>query len=181
MRRSVRVWLIVVIAVFGVAAAGSVVYFLAVGSGETTRFPTSTASLSPEPAPSFTSAPPSPSAGSENPVPSPNPTDEVIPEPAPSAEGPTVVTMVSSGADRQGVYASGLVTGTVASGGVCVLVATSADGQVLTGERDPRDTPAALNCGLIELAAGGGEWTLVLSYRSDSGTSASDPVKVVQP
>jgi hypothetical protein len=89
--------------------------------------------------------------------------------------------MVSSGADRQSVYASGLVTGTAASGGVCVLVATSSDGQVLTGERDPEATPAAVNCGLIELAAGGGEWTLVLSYRSDAGSTESDPVKVVQP
>ena len=77
--------------------------------------------------------------------------------------------------------ASGLVTGDAGDGGVCTLTATSADGQVMTAQIEAQPTPAAMNCGLIEVPAPAGDWTLVLSYRSDAGSASSAPTKVTQP
>lgn len=91
------------------------------------------------------------------------------------------VIIVNSGADGANVSASGLVTGEAGDKGVCILTATAADGNVLEARMDAQPTPAAMNCGLIEVPAPAGEWTLVLSYWSDSAAASSDPVKVEQP
>ncbi|MDY0830349.1 hypothetical protein SK224_14540 [Microbacterium sp. BG28] len=88
---------------------------------------------------------------------------------------------MSSGSDGSRVYASGLVTGDGGSGGVCTLTATAADGKVLTGTIDAEPTPAAVNCGLIEIVAPQGAWTLVLSYSSADAKASSGPVTVTQP
>ncbi|WP_243226990.1 hypothetical protein [Microbacterium sp. CIAB417] len=91
------------------------------------------------------------------------------------------MTIVSSGADGASIYASGLVTGDGGVDGVCTLTATATDGRVLTGAIDAQATPAAVNCGLIEISAPAGSWTLVLSYRSAATQVSSDPVTVTQP
>jgi hypothetical protein len=52
---------------------------------------------------------------------------------------------------------------------------------VLSAEIDAQDTPAAVNCGVIELSAPAGEWTLVLSYRSETASTSSAPIEVDQP
>jgi len=89
------------------------------------------------------------------------------------------VTIVSSGADGRSVYASGLVTGAVAPGGVCTLTATAADA-VLRAQTEAQSTPAAINCGLIEVAVPTGEWTLTLTYETGSTRLDSEPATVRQ-
>jgi hypothetical protein len=114
--------------------------------------------------------------------PSPLPTDAVVPEPQPSptAVGPATVTIVNYGSDAQGVHASGLVTGDAGAEGTCILTATSPSGESLSVELEATPTPAAMNCGLIDVPVTAGEWTLVLSYRSESGIAESAPRKVTK-
>jgi len=130
-----------------------------------TAEPTSTASASPSPSV----------------TPSPEATDEVQPEPVATSSGPASVTIVNYGADGQNISASGLVSGPIEEGGVCTLTATSATGAILTGSIDAVATPAAVNCGIIDIAAPAGEWKLVLEYRSAGTSAASEPVTVSQP
>ncbi|WZH37213.1 MAG: hypothetical protein PIR02_00810 [Microbacterium enclense] len=127
--------------------------------------PTASASVSPTPAP----------------TPTPTATDEVQPEPVATEAGPASVTIVNVGADGQNISASGLVTGIVESGGVCTLTATSVTGRVLTGSVDAVSTPAAVNCGIIDIPAPAGEWSVVLEYRSTATSAVSEPVTVSQP
>lgn len=89
------------------------------------------------------------------------------------------MTIVSSGADGRSVYASGLVTGAAVPGGTCVMTASAA-GSVLRAQTVARSTPAAVNCGLIEVAAPAGDWTLTLSYESGSTRYVSEPTTVRQ-
>lgn len=89
------------------------------------------------------------------------------------------MTIVSSGADGQSIYASGLVTGGVAPGGTCTLTATAAD-TVLRAQTEAQSTPAAINCGLIEIAAPAGAWTLMLTYETGSTRFDSEPATVRQ-
>lgn len=112
--------------------------------------------------------------------PSPLPTDDVVPEPSPTAAGPPTVTIVNYGADDHGVHASGLVTGDAGAAGTCVLTATSPSGESLSAELEATPTPAAMNCGLIDIAVPAGQWTLVLSYISESGRADSEATKVTR-
>lgn len=133
--------------------------------------PTSVSSASPE-----ATASASPTA-----VPSPEATDIVPPAPTPPAADAASVTIVNSGADGKTVSASGLVTGAKTTDGVCTLTATSRSGQTLTGTVQAMSTPAAVNCGLIDIEAPAGDWELVLSYRDGDATVSSAPVTVTQP
>ncbi len=111
----------------------------------------------------------------DEPTPGPTASDS----PAPSASAPTItVTIANSGADDRGVFASGLVTGATGAEGTCTLTATAADGRVLEAQAAAHATPAALNCGIIRIAAGSGDWSLVLSFASEASTGSSDPVAV---
>lgn len=112
-------------------------------------------------------------------VPSPDVTDSVQPEPTPV--GPATVTIVNWGADGRSVFASGIVTGETGDRGTCTLTASSSTGQTLSGQRAAEMTPAAANCGVIQIAAPAGDWTLVLDFRSDSAAGSSTPETVVQP
>lgn len=104
------------------------------------------------------------------------------PSPTPDASLAAVtVTIASSGADGQDVFASGIVTGASSDEGTCVLEATSAGGESLTAERDAHATPGALNCGVLRIAAGPGDWNLVLSFRSATSAGSSAPTSVHQP
>lgn len=124
----------------------------------------------------------SPSASpSSSPVPSPEVTDDVQPEPVAPTAGPVSVTIVNVGADGQKISASGLVTGSIEDGGVCTLTATAVTGRILTGSVDAVSTPAAVNCGIIDIAASPGEWSVVLTYRSGATSAVSEPVTVTQP
>jgi hypothetical protein len=105
----------------------------------------------------------------------------VQPDPVATEAGPASVTIVNVGADGQNISASGLVTGIVESGGVCTLTATSVTGRVLTGSVDAVSTPAAVNCGIIDIPAPAGEWSVVLEYRSTATSAVSEPVTVSQP
>jgi hypothetical protein len=91
------------------------------------------------------------------------------------------VTVVSWGADGVNLYASGIVTGDVGNNGTCTLTATSSSGAIITGRRDAQSTPAAVNCGVIQVPAPPGDWTLVLAYRSDTATAFSAATEVTQP
>lgn len=124
----------------------------------------------------------SPSAGPvSSPSASPIATDDVVPDPRPSAETGTVrVTIVSSGADGRAVYASGLVSGAAGSGGTCILVATAPDGSERSAQIVAQPTPSAVNCGLVEIEAPAGKWTLVLTYTADGVQQSSEPVTVEQ-
>ncbi|MDO8384336.1 MAG: hypothetical protein Q7T17_15345 [Microbacterium sp.] len=171
MRRPVRIFLLVVLGVVALAAVVAlVVFFLGM-----------TRASSPTPTPTPTSSGPIESPTPSAAAPSPLRTDDVVPDPEPTPVGPATVTIVNWGSDGRVVYASGLVTGDAGVGGVCTLTATSADGQVLSAELDAQATPAAVNCGVIEVAAPAGEWMLVLGYRSDTGSASSAPTEVDQP
>jgi hypothetical protein len=91
------------------------------------------------------------------------------------------VTIVNWNGDGRVLSASGLVTGARDAGGRCTLTATSSTGQVLTGDVDAQSTPAAINCGLIDIPAPTGVWQLVLSYRDGETILSSEPVSVEQP
>ena len=180
MRRSVRISLIVVAAVLVAAVAVALIVFFAAGSTPTAS-PHSSSSAGAQGTPSASpSAPASlaPSA-STDPEPDPAPTDEVQPEPTPA--GPATVTIVSWGADGQSVYASGIVTGDTGDDGTCTLTATSPSGQTLTARRAAAATPAAVNCGVIQISAPAGDWALVLSYQSETASAVSTPTEVTQP
>lgn len=120
---------------------------------------------------------PTPSASVSS---APEPTDD-LPEPTPSSAQDASVTIVSTDVDGRTISASGLVTGAAEVDGTCTLTATSASGQVLTGSITAMSTPAAVNCGLIDIQAPAGLWTLVLSYGTGGEAIASDPVTVTQP
>lgn len=113
------------------------------------------------------------------PDPGPDVTSSVQPEPV--RGGPPAVTVVNSGADDEGVYASGLVTGATGEGGVCTLTATSTTGETLTARIEALATPAAVNCGVLHIPVPSGTWKLVLDFRSDSAQASSDAVEVVRP
>jgi len=178
MRRSVRIFLIVAAAALVVAATLALVA-RSLGNAEPsssqatpieggdTSSPTAARSEAPAPSPTQDLAP------------SPAPTDQVQPEPSPS--GPGTVTVVNWSADGEYVYASGIVTGDVGDAGSCTLTATSSSGQTLTGRRDAQSTPAAVNCGVIQIAAPSGDWTLVLTYQSEVASVSSEPTMVTQP
>ncbi len=57
----------------------------------------------------------------------------------------------------------------------------SATGRVLTAQTEAHATPAAVNCGLIKIAAEPGDWTLVLSFTSPTSAGSSASVLVHQP
>lgn len=141
--------------------------------------PGAVASASPTGTPdAFPSDAPTPSV-------SPTSTDEQSaapsedPAPAPSASSSTItVTIANSGSDEQGVFASGLVTGATGEDGTCILTATSTDGRVLEAQAAAHATPAALNCGIMRIAAAPGDWSLVLSFSSSASTGSSEPVAV---
>ena len=173
MRRPVRIVLLVALGVIVVAAAVAVIAFFFRMPGAPSSATTAT--------PTETSANPSASPTSSPVAPSPLPTDEVVPDPQPTPEGPAAVTIVNWGSDGRIIHASGLVTGGAGAGGVCTLTAISAAGETLSAEVDAQATPAAVNCGVIEIAAPAGEWTLVLGYRSDTGSASSAPIEVDQP
>lgn len=135
----------------------------------------------PEPLAAQTVIPSSPGVVTPPATLSPLPTDAVEPDPQPTAHaGQATVTIVSSGADGQSVFASGLATGETGREGVCTLTATSGTGEILTAQLDAQSTPAAMNCGLIEVPATAGDWTLVLSYRSETTSASSAPTNVQQ-
>lgn len=145
--------------------------------------PSATVAVSPPP----TATTPSPTASSSSPTepaptdsPIPIPTDPALPDPSPTAQGDTKVTIVNSGADGRVISASGLVTGATGSDGVCTLTATS-EGLTLSGQIDAQSTPAAVNCGLIEITAPTGRWTMTLTYRVGTSATVSEPVTVDQP
>ncbi|WP_251857409.1 hypothetical protein [Herbiconiux sp. L3-i23] len=96
-------------------------------------------------------------------------------------DGPITVTIVNWGADGRTLSASGLVTGTDDADGVCTLTALAATGESLTGTVAPIATPEAVNCGVIDITAPAGEWTLVLAYESPRASGKSAPLEVVQP
>ncbi|MEV8241319.1 hypothetical protein AB0O90_13840 [Microbacterium testaceum] len=98
-----------------------------------------------------------------------------------TSSAPAQVTIVNYGADGRNISASGLVSGLIEEGGVCTLTATSATGAIMTGSVDAVATPAAVNCGIIDIPAPAGEWKLVLAYRSSGTSAASEPVTVSQP
>ncbi|KSU54052.1 hypothetical protein AS029_08040 [Microbacterium enclense] len=111
----------------------------------------------------------------------PTPTGEPIPNPVPTVTGSASVTIVNWHGDGRILSASGLVTGAQQTDGRCTLTATSSSGQVLTGEVEAQSTPAAINCGLIDIPAPTGSWQLVLSYRDGDDLLSSAPVTVEQP
>ncbi len=127
----------------------------------------------PVPPTSATVAVPTPTSSATPATPSP------IASPTPGATA--TVTIVSSGADGEDVFASGLVTGDAGEEGTCSLTATSATGRVLTAQTEAHATPAAVNCGLIKIAAEPGDWTLVLSFTSPTSAGSSASVLVHQP
>lgn len=139
-----------------------------------TVLPTPTETLNPTA--TSTSATPTDAATS-----TPLPTDAPLPDPVPSAAGTTSVTIVNWNSDGRVLSASGLVTGARDTGGRCTLTATSSTGQILTGEVEAQSTPAAINCGLIDIPAPTGAWQLVLSYRDGETVLSSEPVSVDQP
>lgn len=127
----------------------------------------------PVPTTSATAAVPTPTSSATPAAPSPT----ASPTPGTTA----TVTIVSSGADGDDVFASGLVTGDAGEEGTCTLTATSATGRVLTAQVEAHATPAAVNCGLIKISADPGDWTLVLSFESPTSASSSVSVLVHQP
>lgn len=184
MRRPARIVLIVVAAALVVAAAVALMA-LYLGNADSPASPSASTepskTSSPAVTPSDSPTPPdSPTPSStQEPAPSPLATDEVQPEPTPA--GPGTVTIVNSGADGDFVYATGIVTGDVRGDGTCTLTATSSNGQTLIGRRDAQSTPAAVNCGVIQIQAPSGEWTLVLAYESENSRVTSEPTVVTQP
>jgi len=174
MRRSLRVLLIAVPAAIVVVGAAMFI-------GMTAGAPHSSAS--PGPSSGASEAPslaPQPSAAPTSEVePTPDETDLVQPEPTPG--GPAAVTIVSWGADGKNLFASGIVTGSVGDGGRCTLTATSVVGETLSAGRQAESTPAAANCGVIQIPAPSGEWSLVLNYRAADVDASSEPMEVVQP
>jgi hypothetical protein len=171
------VLIIVVLAL--VVVGGAVVWVLrSIGQTEPTRPPQSTVSASSSQPPSDGGAGDAPSP-SPTLVPTPDVTTSVQSEPIP--EGTAVATIVTWGADDAGVHASGIVTGETGTSGVCTLTATSSAGESVTGQVVAHDTPAAVNCGVIQVPVPAGIWTLTLSFRSDIAVASSEPVEVVRP
>jgi hypothetical protein len=169
-----------------VVAAGVALVIAFLGDGDLSPSPSASASghetSSPPATPSDAPLPSPTQAVTPDPAPAdpdPAPSDEVPPAPTPVGQG--TVTVVNWGADGEYVYASGIVTGDVGDGGTCTLAATSASGQTLTGRRDAQSTPAAINCGVIQIPAPPGEWTLVLTYQSEIASVSSEPTVVTQP
>lgn len=157
---------------FGAMIALGVAMVLAACATGSAGGPGSSATV-PAPAASETAAGPSlaPSSTSTSPSSIASSTPEVE----------VTVTIVSSGADGADVFASGLVTGEVGADGTCTLTATSETGRVLTAQAEAHATPAAVNCGLIKIAAEPGDWTLVLSFASPTSGGSSSSVLVHQP
>lgn len=129
----------------------------------------------------------SPSPGFTEDV-SPSPTDSVTPVPETSAsigtEGATGASVVFITLDVVGdrVEASGMLPEVVEEGGRCTLTLVQG-AQRVSVEGDTAAGPQSTYCSLLtvptsELAPG--EWTAVLSYRSDtrSGTSAASVVSL---
>lgn len=130
---------------------------------------------------------PGSATASETPTPTPSdpvstPIASASPTSLPTPTGtPITVTIANSGADGTNIFASGLVTGEAGDGGVCALTATAEDGRMVTGRSNAHQTPEALNCGIIRLAADPGDWSLVLSFESSTSSGSSAPVVVHQP
>jgi len=87
------------------------------------------------------------------------------------------VVLVNYGSDDGGAHGAGIVTGVSEDSGTCTLTASSGS-NTITGTTQGHSANGSTNCGLVSLELPSGNWSLVLSYSSNSSVGQSDPVEV---
>ena len=131
------------------------------------------------------SGPAVPTYATDAPVPAPSSTTADGGQDAgaePAGPGDVVVTYQSWDAATAVVEVGGYVDGLSEDGGTCTLELTR-DGEQVSGESTGLGDASTTSCGTLQVTLPGGDvadWTAVLAYRSDTGTSTSEPFTVTE-